>query len=301
VALTAKASGPNTASFIKFSMDRQRHKKFPSLVSLATLKCIENVHLVTDVGITPYHLIEPVLRKKTAKSLHQIELKSPHITAQSDPLWQSLIARDFPNRPLVVEQIKAGRKGRMPARQLYEKYVKDKEEQQKEATRTFKQLTRMMNKEKEKHKVKTIDHVVLPRRGARLVNTSAPKTVFKSSLLEKARHQNKMRSQFLLSAVTKPFQKRESKSGLVGRNSSFGIPKSTVSSPMRVPKKTFIDFKDSSVRLRAPYPQMIPKKRRPTNLSPPLRNASLTSQQPKHKKSKVYIYSTEKTGYEPHH
>ncbi|KAF6011570.1 hypothetical protein HII13_002034 [Brettanomyces bruxellensis] len=277
-------------------MDKQRHQKFPSLVFLATLKCIENVHLITDVGTTPYHLVEPVLKKKTAKALRQIELKSPHLVSQSDPIWQSLIAREFPNRPLVVEQMSSGRKVRVPSRQLYEKYAREKEEQQKEATRTFKQLTRLMNKEKEKHKVKTIDHAMLPKRGMRLLGTSAPKPVFKSRLLEKARHQNKMRNRYLLSAIKKP--KRSLKGGLMSKNAPFSPPKS-FSRPIRVPRKTFINITDDSVRLRAPYPQLIPKKRRPANLSPPLRNASLTSQ-PKHKKSKVYIYSTQKSGYEAH-
>ncbi|QPG72935.1 hypothetical protein FOA43_000239 [Brettanomyces nanus] len=171
------------------------------LVNLARLRCLQNSHLINDIGCTPYHLIEPILKKKTAKSLHIIEEHSPQILPYSDPLWRSLIQRDFFDRPLEQYQVKNGKRSSVPARDLYEKYAEERELQRKQATMTFKQLTRTLNMRKNKRKVKTLDHVIHSSRGPRgtlqLQHSQQHSSVFKSSLLEKARHQNKIRSQFL--------------------------------------------------------------------------------------------------------
>lgn len=164
-----------------------------SLTHLARLKCINNAHLINDIGCTPYHLIEPVLVKKTAKSLKQIEEQSPHLIADSENLWKSLIGRDFPDRPLTLAVFNNGRRVNMKSRKLYDKYINDREIQRKNAVGNFKQITKNLKDLKNKNKVKSIDKF-LPVKKQR--TPSIPKQQpFKSSLLQKARVVNKQRVQ----------------------------------------------------------------------------------------------------------
>lgn len=161
-----------------------------SLTHLARLKCINNAHLINDIGITPYHLIEPVLMKKTAKSLKQMESNSPQIIADSEPLWKSLLKRDFPDRPENQIILNNGKKMNISSRNLYDKYVKEREQQRLNATNNLKQITRNLNEIKNKNKVKTLNKI-LPTNKSKMVYKSQP--VFKSSLLQKARVVNKQR------------------------------------------------------------------------------------------------------------
>lgn len=175
--------------------------KVTPLVVLARQKCVDNAHAIVDIGATPYHLIEPVLKKKTAKALAAIEKQSTQILPYTGPLWQNLIEKEFPDRPLTQFEIIKGQKGQVHPRKLYWKYFEERELQRKQATQALKQIARSINKEKEKHKIRTLDHVITPPRRMPSRSSGGFKPInpptFKSSLLEKARHQNKIRSRFL--------------------------------------------------------------------------------------------------------
>lgn len=73
--------------------------------------------VITDVGDAPYDLVEPVLRKMSAKQLVDIEKNSPQIKVRSDDLWRRLIMKDFPDRPVPQSRF----------RKTYSKYFKEKE------------------------------------------------------------------------------------------------------------------------------------------------------------------------------
>lgn len=251
----------------------QQNKGVPSLVHLARLKCIENAFLITDIGCTPYHLVEPILKKKTARSLRMIERNSPQVVQYSEPLWRSLIARDFSSRPLDQVQVRGGKRVQVPSRVLYERYTKEKEEQRRQATETFKHLTTALRREKNKHKVKTLDHVIIPPRGSRrLIEPMAGSSPFKSSLLERARHQNKMRCHFLSGGR---------RNNVTSKQSGIPFPGRKISTP---------SYTDRIVRSMAPYPEMIPKKRslHTTDLSATKRKRQRRGNG--RKKSNVYIY-----------
>ncbi|KAG7885194.1 hypothetical protein KL938_001451 [Ogataea parapolymorpha] len=170
-----------------------------SLTQLARIKCIQNAHLINDIGQAPYHLVEPILKKKTAKALRVIEEQSPQIVAHDDPLWQCLIQRDFSERPCEQITIKNGRKTKVPARELYEKYAGERELQRRTATQNLRQITRNLTLERNKNKVKAVDHIVTPKSIRKPIVVSRPRSV----LLQRAMQQNKMRAQYLSQNVKK--------------------------------------------------------------------------------------------------
>ena len=166
-----------------------------SLTHIARLKCINNAHIINDVGTTPYHLIEPVLMKKTAKSLRQIESVSPQIIADSEPLWKSLVKRDFPDRPVNQPILRSGKKVNLSSRNLYDRYFSEREAQRQTATNNIKQIVRNLNELKNKNKVKAVNKV-FPSNKPKLSyskSTAGQQHPFKSSLLRKARVANKQR------------------------------------------------------------------------------------------------------------
>lgn len=166
-----------------------------SLTHIARLKCINNAHIINDVGTTPYHLIEPVLLKKTAKSLRQIESVSPQIIADSEPLWKSLVKRDFPDRPVNQTVLRSGKKVNVSSRSLYDKYFSEREAQRQNATNNIKQIVRNLNEVKNRNKVKAVNKVFASNK-PRLAHSrpaSNQQHPFKSSLLQKARVANKQR------------------------------------------------------------------------------------------------------------
>ncbi|TID29714.1 hypothetical protein CANINC_001727 [Pichia inconspicua] len=191
-------------------MEKQ-NKGVISLTQLARLKCINNAHLINDIGSTPYHLIEPILVKKTAKSLKQIEEQSPHIIADSENLWKLLISRDFPDRPLTHPISENGRRVNMKSRKLYDKYINDREVQRQNAVGNLKQITKNLNSMKNKNKVKSIDNF-LPMKRQRVM-TLPKQQSFKSSLLQKARVVHKQRVRHFLQP--KPVISQQSSFGMV--------------------------------------------------------------------------------------
>ncbi|VEU23789.1 DEKNAAC104940 [Brettanomyces naardenensis] len=267
-----------------------------SLVHLARLKCIQNAHIINEIGCTPYHLIEPVLRKKTAKSLKLIEQQSPQIIPYSGPLWQSFIARDFSDRPLEQFQVRGGKRCRIPARELYEKYLEERDRQRRQAAVTLKQLTRNLTLQKNKHKVKTLDHVILPIRGGRKFEVSSNPT-FRSSLLEKARHQNKLRCQFLSEA--KSIGQKRHMPGKIAAPRAFQVRNTRAMVPYPVRS---MDHSPEKVISKGPKKKIInsvtasPTKHKIDLSSEGEKRMKRECEANKHKKSDVYIYRPTERG-----
>lgn len=211
-----------------------------SLTHLARLKCINNAHIINDIGITPYHLIEPVLMKKTAKSLRNIESMSPQIISDAEPLWKALVKRDFPDRPDSQIIPQNGKKVSISSRNLYDKYVKEREQQRQNAASNLRQITRNLDEIKNKNKVKAINKV-LPSNKPRLPysrgNTNNTGNNFKSSLLQKARVLNKQRVRNFSQSQSKPIMHSNTiglvKIGSASNTSSRSILSSPISSPQK--------------------------------------------------------------------
>ncbi|GMG21276.1 unnamed protein product [Ambrosiozyma monospora] len=167
------------------------------LTQICKLKCMQNSHLINDIGSAPYHLVEPILKKKSAKSLKVIESNSPQIIPHSDPLWKSLVERDFSDRPSERTTIKKGKQARVPSRELYDIYSKEREEQRNKAAAKLRLLNKNLSMEKNKTKVKALNHIVIPTNNKKAQQREVINGGFKSSLLQKAKHQNRMRAQFM--------------------------------------------------------------------------------------------------------
>ena len=169
-----------------------------SLSHIARLKCINCAHLIDDIGTAPYHLIEPILMKKTAKSLKQMEIKSPQIIPESEKLWETLLKRDFPDRPLIqFSNLNNGERIKMLSRNIYDKYLNEREIQRKNAVGNLKQLNQKLMALKNKNKVIAINKPLPSTKpkfiSKNLKNHQSNTKVFKSSLLQKAREVNKQR------------------------------------------------------------------------------------------------------------
>ncbi|KAG5357947.1 Elongin-A [Yarrowia sp. B02] len=105
-------------------LEARSSKGVPSLVELARKTCQRHSHQIQDIGDTPYHLIEPVLRKFKCRQMLHIESISPHIARDSEPVWKHFISRDFSDRPLPKKNFK----------ETYLRYQEEKEARLKESS-----------------------------------------------------------------------------------------------------------------------------------------------------------------------
>ncbi|KAF2088452.1 hypothetical protein K490DRAFT_55868 [Saccharata proteae CBS 121410] len=68
----------------------------PSLLDICLRKSSRCWKTITDVGLLPYRLVLPILRKiENPDQLRSIEVHSPHIAEDSGHLWEAFIKRDF--------------------------------------------------------------------------------------------------------------------------------------------------------------------------------------------------------------
>ena len=219
-----------------------------SLTHIARLKCINNAHIITDIGCTPYHLIEPVLKKKTAKSLKQIELQSPQIIADSEELWKELLKRDFPDRPLAYITIENGTNNvTIPSRQLYDRYLRERELQRQNAVGNLKQITQKLKEMKNKNKLTAIDRALPSGRPKQSFRQAAtPTKVFKSSMLQKARTLNKQRVRnFIQPGQNKVFNPGSTSNGTINLTKlGSSIPKASLPTSIK-------RVDNSSIRVRS--------------------------------------------------
>lgn len=274
------------------SLDDNLKNGLLSLTHIARLKCINNAHIINDIGSTPYHLIEPVLMKKTAKSLKQLEAKSPQIISDSEPLWKALIKRDFPDRPNNQTIFKNGKKNNIPSRILYDKYLKEREQQRLNAAHNIKQITKNLKEMKNRNKVKALNKV-LPSNKPKLNYSNNNNThVFKSNLLQKARVLNKQRVRNFSNLSNNHNKVINTNLGLVKINKSLNnnIIKPLNNNDRKMGnsgcnKRQRIDLSDSKNSMDNN------KRQKPTNnnLNNNLKDNNVVNKE-KSKKSKSYIY-----------
>ncbi|CAX44615.1 conserved hypothetical protein [Candida dubliniensis CD36] len=148
-------------------------KKLPSLVDISLLKIKKHIHSLTDIGTTPYHLLEPVLQQIPAKQLNELELNCQQLLPYSDKLWMKLIQKDFPDRPTpppsssstttpikLNPKIKAFCGLDMPYKSLYYKYCQDRDEFRKDSAKRLRHANKSLERQKSKNKIVAIDEVL---------------------------------------------------------------------------------------------------------------------------------------------
>lgn len=196
----------------------RNRKKVLSLVEIATNKCIQHVAKLEDVGATPFHLLVPVLRRMNAKQLGQIEELSPQITPDSDELWTNLVSKEFPDRPILANSIRASKvkskranmvvpAGRalmfcdMPMKSLYFKYSDERESFRQDSAERLRKITQRLKKEKSANSIVSVpellrDPTVRRRRfdGGSGYSRSEASYGPKNSILNKARKEIRNRS-----------------------------------------------------------------------------------------------------------
>lgn len=177
-------------------------KKLPTLTQLLIAKLKRHVSQISDVGNTPFHLLEPVLQQMPFKQLKQLEENCNQLIPHSDKLWMKLIAKDFPNRPVKIDPLKSSSPtsssttsfNNMPYKSLYFKYCKDRDDFRKDSARKLRNANKSIEKEKSKTKIIAVDQV-LRDPSIRKVNSTSSNPGFtksiqpinKNSILQKAK------------------------------------------------------------------------------------------------------------------
>ncbi|KAM9919064.1 hypothetical protein OXX59_008201 [Metschnikowia pulcherrima] len=136
----------------------------PSLFSIAQSVCIKLSSRITDVGDTPYHLVQPILKRLNAKQLALIEENSPTIMPHTDELWGFLIEKDFPDRPFNPAKLRllpSGDNAQMPRRNLYKQYASEKEQFLATSADRLRRMTEKLRKEKSKNSITTVQGILV--------------------------------------------------------------------------------------------------------------------------------------------
>lgn len=123
----------------------------PSLIQLTTAKLLHNISSIQDTGITPIHLLLPILSRMNAKQLTLIETTSPQLTPDTDQLWYALIEKDFPTRPTPRSQ--RIKEDPMPNRTLYFKYIQEQESHRQDLTQRLRKITERLKLQKSANKI----------------------------------------------------------------------------------------------------------------------------------------------------
>ena len=74
----------------------QSHHKVPSLKTIALRTCERHYAHIDDVGGIQFDLLYTILRRCSSDQLRLIELKSPHLVADTPKIWKEWLYRDFP-------------------------------------------------------------------------------------------------------------------------------------------------------------------------------------------------------------
>lgn len=234
-------------------------KKVLSLVEIATNKCIQHVAKLEDVGATPFHLLIPVLRKMNAKQLGQIEELSPQITPESDELWTNLVKKEFPDRPILANNIGSTKNkskrssmvatavaGRpllfcnMPMKSLYFKYSDERESFREDSAERLRKITQRLKREKSANSIVSVpellrDPTVRRQRhdgGSGYSHSYGPK----NSILNKARKEIRNRS-LMFPNYAQKVKKYDPYDAFKQKNSSCITPGPPVSHSLHEPKQ----------------------------------------------------------------
>lgn len=171
-------------------------RKLLTLAEIATLKCIQNVAKLQDVGNAPFHLLKPVLKRMSVKQLKQIEQQNPHLEPESDVLWVSLLKKEFPDRPANITSIALGPHETMPHRALYFKYENERELFRKDSAARLRNMTEKLKKQKTANSIVAVPQLLkdptVKRRTYNMTNSGygfsrQTQGANKNSILSKAR------------------------------------------------------------------------------------------------------------------
>ncbi|GME78446.1 unnamed protein product [[Candida] boidinii] len=186
-----------------FAEEAKSKKGVLPLTVLAKKQCSKYSHLINDIGTAPYHLVESILKKKSADSLILMEEKSPQIIPYSEPLWQSLLERDFSDRPKTRVNLDGNKSNKFTSKELYAKFHEEREKQRLLSVDRVKQITKRLTEGKQKSKVIAISEMKhLQQRkvphavGNRITSSSSTQQKFGSSLLQKAFQQYQTRKKY---------------------------------------------------------------------------------------------------------
>lgn len=132
-----------------------------SLFLIALASCYQQAGAITDVGSTPYHLIQPVLKRLNAKQLALLEENSPSLTPESDELWAILTEKDFADRPLGGRlKILGQGNSEMPNKDLYMQYAQDRERFLESSAHRLRRITEKLQREKSKNSIVPIQGII---------------------------------------------------------------------------------------------------------------------------------------------
>ncbi|CDK28497.1 unnamed protein product [Kuraishia capsulata CBS 1993] len=160
-------------------------KREPGVLSLhqiAQTHCVKHAHLITDVGTLPYHLVEPILRRKPASSLAQIEEKCPHLIENTEAIWRDLLEKEF--GPILPSKVDGAQTS---CRDQYMAFDKNREQRRERAASKLRNMTKKLNQQKVQNSITAVDMIPSASR----ILKKSPK--FHSSLLQRADSINKSR------------------------------------------------------------------------------------------------------------
>lgn len=295
-----------------FAEEAKPKKGVLPLTVLAKKQCSKYSHLINDIGTAPYHLVESILKKKSADSLRLMEEKSPQIIPYSEPLWQSLLERDFSDRPKTLVNLDGNKSNKFTSKKLYTNFHEEREKQRVLAVDKVKQITKRLTEGKQKSKVIAISEMKhlqtrkVPRgMSNRMVSSSSSSSStqqkFGSSLLQKAFQQHQTRKKYF-----QPHAKRAIAHPLVQVRANMqisGPPKLIKPAKLTPVRPMAFNSQIRNPHVLPNFPSSNSNKRKPTNTSfkppSPTKRANITSLNaelnrtpvsPK-KRSNAYVYN----------
>lgn len=135
----------------------------PLLKAIALLACVQLAGRITDVGLTPYALVKPILKRMNLKQLSVLEANCPTVTPESDEIWGYLIEKDFPDRPIhsgTQQQLLVGEHSDMPNRALYHRYQEERDLFRASSAQRLRKMTEKLQKEKSKNSITPIPSIL---------------------------------------------------------------------------------------------------------------------------------------------
>lgn len=130
------------------------------LVQLCTQVCIKHITMIADLGDIPYSRARPILlRVDDAAQLHELEVNSPHLVADTPEIWKRLIARHF------TQWQKKNYVPKNPSswHKVYARYKREHDAELAEAEARLKSAFATLESEKEARKSKIVEQRLLPR------------------------------------------------------------------------------------------------------------------------------------------
>ncbi|KAI5960369.1 uncharacterized protein KGF55_004661 [Candida pseudojiufengensis] len=134
----------------------------PTLLHLAQISIKRHITQLQDVGATPFHLLESILKLMSSKQLDHLESLSNQLMPFTDEIWNHLITKDFPDRPNDLGPLGSTSQLKypnMPYKSLYFKYVKQRDDFRKDSAKRLRHMNKSIQKERSMNQIVTIDEI----------------------------------------------------------------------------------------------------------------------------------------------